>query len=258
MSVHIDHLIAPAKLLAMSFSPSPPVILDVRRRPAFEKSDSIIAGARWIEHLSVGNIADQLKPERLVVTYCVHGHQVSQSAAALLRSHNLNSVALEGGIDGWTDIDGPVLSSKIAEPFVDRPWVACCRPDPDELAGCWLLRRYLSRTAPLYFVERDRVDPVAEELGAMSASKDIRGHGGGQNIFDSMISHFGIHDPALHLVSKVLRGDAMLAIHTGLSHLHQGVDLADEFGRVCDALVQTARGNTPSAHAGRARVATHD
>lgn len=251
MPNYIDHLIAPVDLLAMSFSPSPPLILDVRRQKAFKESGKMIAGARWMEHLSVGSIADQPRPERLVVTYCVHGHQVSQSAAAILRLHNLNSVALKGGIEGWTDIDGPVLASNFDNPPADRQWVTCCQLNPDEVAACWLIRRYLSRTAPLHFVERDWIGPVAEELGAIPITRDLGGDGRGRDAFESLISYFDVHDPELQKVSRFLRSDAVKAIHKGLSHLYSGADLVDEFGRVCDALVQAARDNPPSRHTRR-------
>ncbi|MDP6389471.1 MAG: rhodanese-like domain-containing protein [Alphaproteobacteria bacterium] len=83
-----------------------PVIVDVRRRPAFDESDRTIAGAEWRDHERAADWAADLPDGAAVVVYCVHGHQVSQGAAAALRSAGLDAVFLEGGIEGFIEAGG--------------------------------------------------------------------------------------------------------------------------------------------------------
>src|SRR6185312_10116603 len=63
-----------------------PLVIDVRRAAAFDSDDALIVGAirRLPETLAAWQEA--LPPGRAVVVYCVHGHEVSQDAAAALRA----------------------------------------------------------------------------------------------------------------------------------------------------------------------------
>ncbi len=82
-------------------------IIDVRKRRAFEAADQMIASACWRDHLEAAIWASELDPGRDVVVYCVHGYEVSQSAAALMRAAGLSARFLEGGIDGFIEFGGP-------------------------------------------------------------------------------------------------------------------------------------------------------
>ncbi len=87
-------------------TPECPVIVDVRRRPAFDESDRTIATAEWRDHERAAEWAADLPDGAAVVVYCVHGHEVSQGAAAALRSAGVDAVFLEGGIEGFIEAGG--------------------------------------------------------------------------------------------------------------------------------------------------------
>ena len=89
-----------------------PVIIDVRRRPAFEESDRTVAGAEWRDHERAAEWAADLPDGAAVVVYCVHGHQVSQGAAAALRSAGVDAVFLEGGIEGFIEAGGETATKR--------------------------------------------------------------------------------------------------------------------------------------------------
>lgn len=83
-------------------------MLDVRRRPAFEAEPRLIPGAVWRDPEQVDRWAAELSPNRSVVVYCVHGHEVSRTVTDRLRDHGLEAVLLEGGLEAWKAAGGPV------------------------------------------------------------------------------------------------------------------------------------------------------
>ena len=98
--------VAPADL-AMWLGERPgALILDVRRPAAFAGADSILPGSRWFDPFRVADWSGQLPAGRRLVAYCVHGHEVSQSVVAALRSRGFEAWCLEGGIEGWRKAGG--------------------------------------------------------------------------------------------------------------------------------------------------------
>lgn len=87
-------------------------LLDVRRRPALEAEPRLIPGAVWRDPEQVERWVAELNPKRLVVVYCVHGHQVSNGVADRLRGLGLEAVLLEGGIEAWKAAGGPLTASR--------------------------------------------------------------------------------------------------------------------------------------------------
>lgn len=91
-----------------------PVIVDVRRRPAFNDSTRIIEGATWRDPEQMdawaGDVLGGRAADAEIVVYCVHGHEVSQGAASALRALGLNAVYLEGGIEGHIDGGGATVA----------------------------------------------------------------------------------------------------------------------------------------------------
>jgi rhodanese-related sulfurtransferase len=73
-----------------------PVIIDVRRRQTFEEASTLLPAARWRSHLDSAGWVKDLAPGADVVVYCVYGHNVSQLAAAGLRSIGTEASFLEG------------------------------------------------------------------------------------------------------------------------------------------------------------------
>src|SRR5262245_9148741 len=80
---------------------SAPLLVDVRRQDAFNGDDRLIVGAFHAPSESVDSWRKNLPADRKVVAYCVHGHEVSQGAAAALRESGIAATYLEGGIAAW-------------------------------------------------------------------------------------------------------------------------------------------------------------
>lgn len=86
-------------------TPACPVIIDVRRDKAFDESGRMIATAEWRDHERAAEWAAGVS-DGSVVVYCVHGHEVSQGAAAALQSVGVDAVFLEGGIEAFFEAGG--------------------------------------------------------------------------------------------------------------------------------------------------------
>jgi len=92
-------------------SAHPPVVFDVRKRPAFEDDPDMVPGAEWQVHDDVNTWASNLKSGICIIVYCVHGHEVSQNAAQALRLMGFDAKYLEGGFEHWKQASLPVVRS---------------------------------------------------------------------------------------------------------------------------------------------------
>ena len=89
-------------------------ILDVRKKPVYDEDAVVIAGATWRDPATIdewapglaGDLDVDKDGDRPVVCYCVHGHEVSQGAAAALRDLGIDARYLEGGLDDWKATGG--------------------------------------------------------------------------------------------------------------------------------------------------------
>lgn len=102
--------IAPEALSATLAAGQAPLILDVRRRKAFDAGGDMIAGAVWRQPEIVADWADAVPGDREVVVYCVYGHNVSHDTVTALRAKGVKARALRGGIAAWHAIGGPVTA----------------------------------------------------------------------------------------------------------------------------------------------------
>jgi thiosulfate sulfurtransferase len=93
---------------------APPLIIDVRRQPAFDAARQLVAGAIRRTPETIRDWAKDLPAGRSVVVYCVHGHEVSQNAAAALRDLGIDARYLDGGIGAWTAASLPVRAKTVA------------------------------------------------------------------------------------------------------------------------------------------------
>ena len=85
----------------------PPLIVDVRRKPAFRAATDMIAGALWRDPERVVDWAGELPRASRVVAYCVHGQEISQGVAKALAGRGLTAQYLQGGIEeGWKAAGG--------------------------------------------------------------------------------------------------------------------------------------------------------
>ena len=187
-----------------------PIIKDVRRRDVFDAADCVVAGSSWGDHREAQQWGRDLPVGADVVVYCVHGHQVSQSAVAALRAMGHKASCLRGGIAEFVEAQGTTLNNwRQLEPGgVPSRWVTRTGPNAGRLACSWLVKRFLDPHAQFYFVEADQVMAVAEELGAVAFDVDAAAlsSSDASSSFDAFVGHFQIRDDALAHLAHVVRG----------------------------------------------------
>ena len=202
--------LSPQELLVGIGTADCPLVFDVRRADAYAEAKDIIPVARWRDHQTADVWARDL-PHGDVVVYCVHGHQVSQSAAALLRSAGVQAYFLEGGIETYRAAGGPLIS-KAALPVCraggPTRWITRERPKIDRIACPWFIRRFLDPEATIYFVSPEGLEDTAAELDAVPFDvPDVElSHAGELCGFDAFVRKFGVQDPALGQLATIIRG----------------------------------------------------
>ena len=85
-------------LKRLTESGTPPQIIDVRRDTAYRQSGLTIAGVIGIAPEMLADDTARIDRHRAVVAVCVHGHEVSQGAAAL-RQRGVDACFLNGGVE---------------------------------------------------------------------------------------------------------------------------------------------------------------
>jgi rhodanese-related sulfurtransferase len=266
--------ISPEELKARVGAADCPLLFDVRRQEAYAEAKDILPTAIWRDHRDAAQWARDLPPGRDVVVYCVHGHQVSQSAVALLRSVGVQARYLDGGIEGFRD-SGGLTAAKTKWLPADGPsrWITRERPKIDRIACPWFIRRFVDRDAVIHFVAADRVKETAKELDAVPFDvPDVEfSHRGASCSFDAFIEKFAVSDPALDKLAVIVRGAdtacldlapecaGLLAVSLGLSAVHaDDQDMLRHGLTVYDALYgwcRHAQGEThnwPAAKPGKA------
>jgi hypothetical protein len=87
-------------------------------------------------------------------------------------------------------------------------WVTREHPHTDRIACPWLIGHYIDPEAEFLYVPRDEVLAVAEREGAHSY--DAPGaeytHRDGLCSFEVLIEEYGIADPAVHLLARIVHG----------------------------------------------------
>jgi rhodanese-related sulfurtransferase len=259
--------ISPADLLGRTASggKAPPVVIDVRREPAFLAASDAIAGALRRDPGAVDDWAGTIPAGVPVVVYCVHGHQVSQGAAAALRKRGFDATFLDHGIEGWREAGG-ALTPKPAQSGAF--WVTRARPKIDRIACPWLVSRFIDPGAQFLYVPTGEVLAVAAARPAIAY--DIAGgaftHDGERCSFDAILRCYRLEaDPALARLAVIVRAadtdrldlapqaPGLLAISQGLSRLFEddhamlahGMVLYDALYRWCRAQVE-AQGVDPA------------
>ena len=259
-------VISADQLAARIGTPYAPQLFDVCRGEAFATSERVIAGARWRDHMQTDQWGKMLDPEAEVVVCCVHGHNVSQLAAARLRSQGVRARYLEGGTAGFLAAGGPSVLRKAWPHDLEGQrsrWVTREKPKIDRLACPWFIRRFLDPDAEILYVEAQWVKDIAAELGAEPFDVDdvAFGHQGERCSFDTFLAHYGVQDESLHLIARIIRGAdtarldlepqcaGLLAIALGISALHDDDHVALEHGMdLYDSLYAWARHARTETH----------
>jgi rhodanese-related sulfurtransferase len=238
--------ISPQQLIETIGSGLQPLVVDVRRTSAFKSAPTRIPGSIWRDHMQAAAWLPALGPERDLVVYCIHGHNVSALAAALLEQAGARVSVLEGGIEAYAAAGGPLVSNQVKDIDAVRPsvWITRERPKIDRIACPWLIRRFIDPLAVFHFVPAEWVRDIADELGAIPFDiADVHySHRDDTCTFDTLIAEFGLTDPALLHLARIVRGAdtarpelepqaaGLLAISLGLSAIEK------------DDLVQLERG----------------
>ena len=185
----------------------PPLVIDVRRPPAFRAAPDMAAGALRRDPGAVAAWANTLPRAASVVVYCVHGHEVSQNAAKALREAGIAARYLEGGLEeGWKAVGGALI---VKPKEASTRWVTRERPKIDRIACPWLIARFIDPEAEFLYV------PSKEVLGAAKSKTAIPydvpdvgfSHVGELCSFDAFLKTYHLAgDPALVRLALIVRG----------------------------------------------------
>ena len=189
-----------------------PLIIDVRRRDAYETSPHLLPGAVWRDAHAVRQWAADLDRAKPIAVACKAGHEMSQSTVAHLRADGFDASVLEGGYEAWAAARLPFITKATLDRIAPaRPslWVTRRRPKIDRVACPWLIRRFLDPEARILYVDPDQVENVARESGAIPF--DIEGielsDEGPLCTFDTMLTLFGLAgEPSLARLALIVRG----------------------------------------------------
>ena len=197
--------IAPSQLRADIAGRTPPIVIDVRRQPAFTSSREMIRGALRRDPEQVEAWAKSLPAASSVVVYCVHGHEVSQNGGRGARCDRRRRPIprwRSRGLEGIRE----ALDSKPAN--ASTTWVTRERPKIDRIACPWLISRFVDPEAEFLYVPSKDVLKAAEESGAVPYDvPDVHfTHDGDLCSFDAFLKHYRLTDPALHELATTVRG----------------------------------------------------
>jgi thiosulfate sulfurtransferase len=106
----MDTGLFPGTLMSLLKSSPPPMVVDVRKRPALEADPAMLPGAIWRDPHAVERWAAELPSGRPVVVYCVHGHEVSRGVRDALCRRGVAAAIIEGGLERWRTAGGPVVA----------------------------------------------------------------------------------------------------------------------------------------------------
>jgi rhodanese-related sulfurtransferase len=200
------NFISASEVLSAILGGRPPLIVDVRRKPAFRAASDMIEGALWRDPERVTEWAGELPRASRVVAYCVHGKEISQGVAKALAGRGLSAQYLQGGIEeGWKAAGG-ALDAKPAG--ANTRWVTRERPKIDRIACPWLIARFVDPGAEFLYVPTKDVLAAAKERDATPYDiPDVHfSHEGERCSFDAFLKHYRLTDPALEQLAVIVRG----------------------------------------------------
>src|SRR5437764_1447558 len=135
--------VSPTELYGRLGNAVSPLIVDVRREPAFNTDEHMIAGAIRRAPDDVAQWRSSLPEGRAVVVYGVHGQEVSQGVATALRNQGVDARYLEGGIAAWNESKLPLRRKRGQESGAPSKWVTREHPKIDRIACPWLVSRFI-------------------------------------------------------------------------------------------------------------------
>ena len=253
----MDASITPAALRQALSSTQPPLVIDVRKTPAFLGAGDMIRGALRRDPLRVTDWGDTLPSAADVVVYCAHGHEVSQGVTKAMSDAGIRARYLEGGIEHW---DGEREKKPAG---ASTRWVTRERPKIDRIACPWLVKRFVDPEAEFLYVPAADVRRIAAERDAEPYDiPDVRlSHEGESCSFDAFLKAYRLTDPALDELALIVRGAdtgrlelapqaaGLAAISLGLSRNFRGDHEMLEHGMVMyDALYAWCKEGKAEVH----------
>ncbi len=87
-------------------------------------------------------------------------------------------------------------------------WITRERVKVDRVACPWLIKKFIDPEAEFLFVPADQVDEIAKREGAIPYDVEgvELGHHNGKCSFEAIVGKYKIHDPAIHLLAKIVHG----------------------------------------------------
>lgn len=188
-----------------------PLVVDVRRRAAYDRAEAVLPAALWRDHLEAPAWGPGLRDQagmREIVVYCAHGEQVSQAATSLLRRNGIPARALIGGIDAYAAAGGPLVAKTDNDRMVPSRWVIRERPTADPIACAWFIRRFVDPLAEIHMVEPDWIAAVADEIGGttLEATSGDAPNDDQRLGFERLLDRYAITDPALWRLACIATG----------------------------------------------------
>lgn len=83
-------------------------LIDVRKPSARMASGRTVAGAEIRDPFTFGHDDPLMVADGPMIVFCVHGHEVSQFACALLLVHGRNACYVEGGYEALVAAHAPL------------------------------------------------------------------------------------------------------------------------------------------------------
>lgn len=256
----MDAAISPEELKLALSGTEPPLVIDVRRPPAFLDSAHLLAGALRRDPQATVQWATTLPAAARVVVYCVHGHEVSQNARKALTDAGIGAQYLEGGIEHWREAGGALAAKPKG---ASTRWVTRERPKIDRIACPWLIRRFVDPDAEFLYAPSAEVRRIAAERDAVPYDvPDVAfTHDGPNCSFDAFIKTYHLRDPALDALATIVRGAdtgelglapqsaGLAAVSLGLSRLFRDDHEMLEYGMTLyDALYAWCREGRDEKH----------
>lgn len=198
--------ISVAQLQAALAGQDAPIVIDVRRDPAFKEATQMLAGALRRDPDSIASWAESLPAAGSFVVYCAHGGEVSQEVAKALRERGVAVRYLEGGIAAWAAAGGSLDTKPRG---AATRWITRERPKIDRIACPWLIERFIDPGAEFLYVPPLDVLSMAREKHAVPYDiPDVHfSHEGEQCSFDAFVKHYRLRDdPALAQLALIVRG----------------------------------------------------
>jgi rhodanese-related sulfurtransferase len=188
-------------------STAAPLLIDVRREPAYRSAPDMAAGALRRDPATVESWAAELPDAASIAVYCVHGHEVSQNVAKALCARGFNATFVKDGIEEGLRAAGHTLMTKPADTAATR-WITRERPKVDRIACPWLIKRFIDPAAEFLYVPTTEVKARAASDNAIAydVADCAFTHDGPHCSFDAFIKTYRLTDPALLQLADIVRG----------------------------------------------------